>query len=200
MYEANNGRVTIMFVAFTGPPRILRLFGTGKVYERGSPEFSKLLPDGDERILPGTRAVIWVDIHQVGTSCGFSVPYYDYTGERLILDEFYQKHEVTEPDEQGIPVKLRDYWNLKNSYSIDHLPGLNNATDKSQTLPTPFDVSKESSPIMRAAVKDTETHITYDKTTFAKLMLAVWIFGFGAGLLGLRAASTLRQYAAWAAS
>lgn len=32
--------------------------------ERGTPEFYSLLPEGDERILPGTRAIIWVDIHQ----------------------------------------------------------------------------------------------------------------------------------------
>lgn len=82
LYEDGNGRITIMFVAFEGPPRIVRLFGYGKVFERGSTDFQKLLPDGDDRILPGTRAVICIDFHKVHTSCGFSVPFFAYEGER----------------------------------------------------------------------------------------------------------------------
>lgn len=77
-----NGRITIMFCAFEGAPRILRLFGigtvlsdgdvegllglrkksTGKVFERGTKEYNEILPPGDERILPGSRAIIWVDV------------------------------------------------------------------------------------------------------------------------------------------
>ena len=45
----------------------------GKVYPLGSPEFDGLLPEGDERRLPGARAIIWLDIHKVSTSCGYSV-------------------------------------------------------------------------------------------------------------------------------
>ena len=73
------------FIAFEGPPRILRLFGKGKVFERGTPDFEKILPNGDERILPGTRAIIWIDFHKVSTSCGFSVPFFQYEGESKLL-------------------------------------------------------------------------------------------------------------------
>lgn len=78
LYE--NGRITVMFSAcrsdmldpkhqeltwavstVEGPARIVRLFGKGRVFERNSTEFRELLPDGDERILPGTRAIIWID-------------------------------------------------------------------------------------------------------------------------------------------
>lgn len=41
-----------------------RYYDAGKVFERGSPEFNELLQEGDERFLPGTRAIIWVDIHK----------------------------------------------------------------------------------------------------------------------------------------
>jgi hypothetical protein len=47
-----------------GPPRIVRLFCKGRVFERASPEFDELLPEGDERAMPGTRAIIWLDIHK----------------------------------------------------------------------------------------------------------------------------------------
>lgn len=85
-------------MAFSGPPRIVRLFGkgafsssladasaeiiAGKVYEVNAPEFDALVPPGDVRRLPGVRSIIWVDIHKVGTSCGYSVPLYDYKEDR----------------------------------------------------------------------------------------------------------------------
>jgi hypothetical protein len=34
-----------------------------------------------------------VDIHQVGTSCGFSVPYYDFKEFRPILNDHFAKKE-----------------------------------------------------------------------------------------------------------
>jgi hypothetical protein len=33
---------------------------------------------GDHRRLPGSRAIIWLDVDRVGTSCGYSVPFFDY--------------------------------------------------------------------------------------------------------------------------
>jgi hypothetical protein len=60
-----NGRITIMFVALSGPPRILRLFGTGTFHELGTPEYAKYITP-DLRT-PGSRAVIVVDVHKVGS-------------------------------------------------------------------------------------------------------------------------------------
>jgi hypothetical protein len=37
--------------------------------------------------------VIRVDIHQVASSCGFSVPYYEWKGWRNTLNEFFEKKE-----------------------------------------------------------------------------------------------------------
>ena len=84
--------MTIMFEAFEGPPRILRLFGTGKVIERGTPEFEKLMrgenPPGTTfnfptpAMQPGARAIIWLDIETVGTSCGYAVPFFKFEGHR----------------------------------------------------------------------------------------------------------------------
>jgi hypothetical protein len=60
-----NGRITVMLIAFEGPPRILRLFGTGSIFEFGTPEYERYLP-GDQRTV-GSRSVIVVDIYKVSS-------------------------------------------------------------------------------------------------------------------------------------
>ena len=54
-----------MFCAFEGPPRIMRLFGTGTVYEYGTKEYFALIPPGKR--LPGSRAAIVIDVHKANT-------------------------------------------------------------------------------------------------------------------------------------
>src|SRR5919198_2760664 len=51
-----NGRIVFMFCAFAGPPKIVRLHGTGEVITPGAPDYPKLraiFPD-----YPGRRAII----------------------------------------------------------------------------------------------------------------------------------------------
>src|SRR5262245_5373470 len=38
-----NGRIAVMFCAFDGPPKIMRLHGRGRVVQRDDPEFADLL-------------------------------------------------------------------------------------------------------------------------------------------------------------
>lgn len=154
----------------------------GKVFERGSPEFHALLPEGDERILNGTRAIIWVDIHKVGTSCGYSVPLYAYQSDRLVLDKYFEKHEESEVDEQGIPVKMRDYWNLKNSYSVDSLPGLKLATDPSKSLTPPFtlpstQMSKGGRDQTQKGRSTEESDVTMASWQLMSLMATAFVMG-----------------------
>lgn len=91
LYE--NGRVTILFNAFEGPPRILRLFGRGRVLEHGTAAYDGFVKKNAVPTHSGTRSVILVDVHQVGTSCGFSVPYYDFKAFRPTLDEHFERKE-----------------------------------------------------------------------------------------------------------
>jgi len=91
LYEPGNNRITILFNAFDGPPRIMRLWGTGRVYEYGTPDFEDFVAEHKVDSNPGSRSIIIVDIHQVGTSCGFSVPYYDFKDFRPILDDHFAK-------------------------------------------------------------------------------------------------------------
>jgi len=123
-----NGRITILFHAFKGPPRIVRLFGKGTVHEFGSPEYEALLPP--ETRLPGSRSAIVVDIHKVGTSCGYAVPCYDFKSHRTQLIAWAaKKEEVDRTDEaaalEPLPAKgLRAYWVKNNTKSLDGLPAV----------------------------------------------------------------------------
>lgn len=83
-----------MFNAFEGGPRILRLFGKGRVLENGTASFDDFVRKHDVHIIPGARAIVLLDIHQVGTSCGFSVPYYEFKEHRTILNDFFQKKDA----------------------------------------------------------------------------------------------------------
>ena len=76
----DNGRITIMFCAFDGPPRICRLQGRGTAHLLGSSEYAALarhFPD-----VPGARAIIDVDVTRISTSCGFGVPRMEVVGSR----------------------------------------------------------------------------------------------------------------------
>jgi len=106
-----NGRVTVMFCAFEGPPNILRLYGRGTVVLPGTDEWETLIPLFDP--LPGARQLIVVDIHKVQTSCGYAVPFMEYTGERETLRRW--------ADQKGRD-GLEQYWEEKNSRSIDGMP------------------------------------------------------------------------------
>lgn len=106
-----NGRVTLMFCAFQGPPSILRLYGNGDVILPGDarwPDFRALFPG-----LPGGRQIIVVDVHRVQTSCGYAVPNYEFAAQRDTLVRW-----TDAKGEDGI----RDYWREKNSQTIDGMP------------------------------------------------------------------------------
>jgi hypothetical protein len=106
-----NGRIIIMFCAFDGPPQVVRLHGQGEIIAETHPrfaEFSKQFPPN-----PGTRAFVHIHLTRVSTSCGYSVPYFDFKAPRDTLDKWALN--------QG-PTKIREYRAHKNQHSIDGLP------------------------------------------------------------------------------
>jgi len=109
----DNGRITVMFCAFEGPPRIVRLYGTGRVRLVGTPEFEALVTGFAPR--PGARAIIEVEVERISSSCGYAVPYMEHVAERETLTEWAQRRG---PD--GIVA----YHAEKNRHSIDGLPAL----------------------------------------------------------------------------
>lgn len=79
-HMAENGRITFMFCSFVHPPRILRLYGEGRVILPSSTEWEMVAPQFQQ--YPGARQIIVADITRVQTSCGFGVPLMDYVAQR----------------------------------------------------------------------------------------------------------------------
>jgi hypothetical protein len=110
-----NGRIVVMLCAFEGPPRVVRLHGTGRVVLPGSEGFDALraeFPPGDDR---GLRSIIHVEVERVSDSCGFGVPLMTYDGDRDTMARWV----AGKTDEQLVAYRAE-----KNATSIDGLPGL----------------------------------------------------------------------------
>lgn len=113
-----DGRLTIMFCAFSGPPRILRLFGVGTSFGWDSPQFEALIAEHYQGKIPlGTRQIMQLEFDLVQTSCGNGVPLFEHKGERTAIENWHNNLG---------PEGIRTYWKEKNLHSIDGLPtGLN---------------------------------------------------------------------------
>ena len=115
-----NGRIVIMFCAFTGPPLILRLHGSGTIVQRGDEGFEQLAASFDRPESPGggadRRAVVVVDVHRIADSCGFGVPLMEQVGERTQAAAW-----VENKLRKGSDRALIDYMLEKNTSSLDGL-------------------------------------------------------------------------------
>lgn len=108
----DNGRITFMFCAFDGPPRIVRLQGKGRAIEPSDPDFAEWrarFPDHD-----GVRSVIVAVLDRIADSCGYGVPVLKYDGERPQMQAWLDNKGA-----QGVAEYQRDH-----NVSIDGLPGL----------------------------------------------------------------------------
>lgn len=108
-----NGRITFMFCAFEGPPRILRLQGAGDVIEPGDEEFDALADRFPKYV--GTRAIVRARLARIADSCGYGVPQYQFAGDRKQLIEWGVR--------KG-PDGVAKYQRANNEQSLDGLPGL----------------------------------------------------------------------------
>ena len=116
-----NGRICVMFCAFDGPPKIVRLHGAGRVVQQGDPGFEPLLATfaAAPEQLQAVRSVVTVDIARVGDSCGFQVPVMRYEHERDQLLRFADNRIRKE----GAHAVSR-YCTEHNAASLDGLVGL----------------------------------------------------------------------------
>jgi hypothetical protein len=115
-----NGRIVVMFCAFEGPPRIVRLHGAGEVVQADDPRFEDLFErcDFDDEVL-GQRSIVLVDVKRVADSCGYGVPLMSYEGERPHQRLSSEKRLRTKG-----PNGFVDYQREKNTRSIDGLPAV----------------------------------------------------------------------------
>jgi hypothetical protein len=107
-----NGRLTVMLCAFQGDPKILRLYGQGRVIlpeEDDWSDYRKLF----DPAMPGVRQLFHLRIERIQTSCGFGVPLMDFVAQRDMLLEWARKKGA-----DGIS----RYQQEKNARSIDGLP------------------------------------------------------------------------------
>jgi hypothetical protein len=110
-----NGRIVIMFCAFDGKPKIVRLHGRGRFVLAGTREFDELRGAFPKEQEMGQRSIVVVDVDRVSDSCGFAVPRLTYADDRDLLDRSHERRD---------PAYLDQYWKRKNSASIDGLPAL----------------------------------------------------------------------------
>ncbi|KZM27436.1 uncharacterized protein EKO05_0010734 [Ascochyta rabiei] len=123
LHEPGNGRICIMFMAFEGPPQIVRIWGHGRALENGTPAYKSFVAQHKVKTIPGSRSIVLVHVHQCATSCGFSVPCYDFVAHRPILNDFFEKKEVK--FRGGDQKESMDrYWAWKSARSIDGMPGM----------------------------------------------------------------------------
>jgi hypothetical protein len=106
-----NGRITLMWCAFSGPPKIVRVHGRGTVLDVSDPSVASWFP-----AMPvGARAVVVVRAERISDSCGYGVPLMDFTAERDTLERWATK--------KG-PDGLATYRAERNATSLDGLTGL----------------------------------------------------------------------------
>lgn len=122
-----NSRITLMWCAFTGPPKIVRVHGTGEPVYRDDPRFAELLPRFGDADGPGLRAIILVTAHRISHTCGYAVPFMDYAGERDLHAQYFGRKSE---EEFARYCEAKEY----NPVSIDGLPA----------LPLPLPVRREA--------------------------------------------------------
>jgi hypothetical protein len=109
---AENGRVTVMFCAFAGAPRLLRLYGRGEVILPDAPRWPELRRHFPADF-PPARQIVLVTVERIQTSCGYGVPLLEFKSQRQeLLDWASRKGEAG----------LADYRQQNNRFSIDGLP------------------------------------------------------------------------------
>ncbi|MET9658211.1 pyridoxamine 5'-phosphate oxidase family protein [Streptomyces sp. NPDC006510] len=114
-----NGRITLMWCAFQGPPNIVRVHGRGEPVFRDDPRFGALLehfPRADPGA-HGLRAVIVVRAELIRDTCGFAVPFMSYEEDRPLHAQRFARED---------DASLGAYFEKKEhvATSIDGLPGL----------------------------------------------------------------------------
>jgi hypothetical protein len=108
-----NPRMTLMFCAFEGDARILRVYGKAKAVHPADGDWALHIAQFPD--MAGSRQIFDLEIDLVQTSCGTGVPVMRFEAQRgpSELLPFYE--------EMG-PDGVRAYWTSKNTVSIDGKP------------------------------------------------------------------------------
>jgi hypothetical protein len=108
---AQINRMTLMWCSFTAKPMILRAFGTARTLHPRDADFADLNALFSPSV--GARQIYDLNIDLVQSSCGYAVPFMEYTGERNVLSDWAENK-----GKEGIV----DYWKTRNRQTIDGDP------------------------------------------------------------------------------
>lgn len=117
-----NGRICVMLCAFEGPPRIVRLHGTGEAVLNDDPRYQQLYAAGDfadPSIPEARRSIVDIEVTRIGDSCGFGVPLMSLDGHREHLALSADKRIRT----MG-PNGYEAFQRERGARSLDGLPAL----------------------------------------------------------------------------
>jgi hypothetical protein len=109
-HVTENGRMTMLFCAFTGEAMTLRLYGKADLLRPDHPEWETMLALFPR--LPGTRQIFRLHVKSVATSCGWSIP---------VIGEMQERNELIEWAETKGEDNLEAYRLSNNVVSIDGL-------------------------------------------------------------------------------
>jgi hypothetical protein len=104
-------RMTLMFCSFERQPLVLRLFGTATEIQPDQPEWTEHVGRFPEML--GARQLYDMHVDLVLTSCGYGVPFMEYTEDRTLMAQWAEK--------KG-PNGLEEYHREKNLASLDGFP------------------------------------------------------------------------------
>jgi hypothetical protein len=115
-----NGRITLMWCAFDGPPNIVRIHGRGEPVFRDDRRWNELITQFAtfaNTTDHGLRAIIVVRAEVIRDTCGYAVPLMTYDADR----DLHGKRFARETD-----ASLSQYFENKEhvAFSLDGLPGL----------------------------------------------------------------------------
>ncbi|KMO97201.1 pyridoxamine 5'-phosphate oxidase family protein [Streptomyces roseus] len=112
-----NGRITLMWCAFSGPPNIVRIHGEGEAVFRDDPRWGELIGLFGAADGPAARAVILVRARRIADVCGYAVPLMEYQGERTLHAEYFGRKS---DEEFGAYCEKKEFIGS----SLDGLPAL----------------------------------------------------------------------------
>ncbi len=114
-----NGRITLMWCAFTGPPKVLRVHGRGEAVLRDDPRWDTLLPmfGADYRSRTDLRAIVLVTAQRIADTCGYAVPFLDFREERPLHTQRFERET-----EESFAAYCEKKEHVGSS--LDGLPGL----------------------------------------------------------------------------
>jgi len=104
-------RMTLMWCSFEQRPIILRTYGTARAVHPGDKDWDALAA-----LFPphrSARQVFDLKVDLVQTSCGYSVPFMDYKGERDTMPKWVENRSDSE---------IRAYWVDRNATTLDGKP------------------------------------------------------------------------------